>query len=107
MEICEKQARSIKHQMTIAMVPLAEETDEFGFEEAPVNETLVFSTHTAEARMTLAFLSCSAGVQAGCVDCRQVSATGYSRRTRPRAASRCGRDAASARCYKSSIPHLG
>ena len=40
-EISEKQARSIKYQMTIAKLPLAKEVDEFSFEETPVNETLV------------------------------------------------------------------
>jgi hypothetical protein len=40
-EISEKQARSIKYQMTIAKLPLAKEIDEFEFEETPVNETLV------------------------------------------------------------------
>ena len=40
-EIREKQARSIKYQVTIARLPLAKEIDEFGFEETPVNETLV------------------------------------------------------------------
>ena len=39
-EISEKQARSIKYQMTIAKLPLAKEVDEFSFEETPVNETL-------------------------------------------------------------------
>jgi len=36
-EISEKQARSIKYQMTIAKLPLAKEIDEFDFEETPVN----------------------------------------------------------------------
>ena len=40
-EITEKQARSIKYQMTIAKLPLAKEIDEFDFDETPVNETLV------------------------------------------------------------------
>ncbi|MEM9902145.1 MAG: IS21-like element helper ATPase IstB [Pseudomonadota bacterium] len=40
-EISEKQARSIKAQMTIARRPLAKEIDAFDFEETPVNETLV------------------------------------------------------------------
>lgn len=40
-EISEKQARSIKYQMTIAKLPLAKEVDEFSFESTPVNETLV------------------------------------------------------------------
>jgi DNA replication protein DnaC len=40
-EISEKQARSIKYQITIAKLPLAKEIDEFAFAETPVNETLV------------------------------------------------------------------
>ncbi len=40
-EISEKQARSIKYQMTIAKLPLAKEIEEFDFNETPVNETLV------------------------------------------------------------------
>ncbi len=40
-EISEKQARSIKYQMTIARLPLAKEIDEFDFASTPVNETLV------------------------------------------------------------------
>jgi DNA replication protein DnaC len=40
-EISEKQARSIKYQMTISRLPLAKEIDEFDFDGTPVNETLV------------------------------------------------------------------
>jgi DNA replication protein DnaC len=40
-EISEKQARSIKYQMTIAKLPLAKELEEFDFEAAEVNETLI------------------------------------------------------------------
>jgi len=40
-EINEKQARSIKYQMTIARLPMAKEIEEFDFEETPVNETLL------------------------------------------------------------------
>lgn len=40
-ELSEKQARSIKYQMTIARMPFAKEIDEFTFEDTPVNETLV------------------------------------------------------------------
>ena len=36
-EISEKQARSIKYQMTIAKLPLAKELEEFDFEAAEVN----------------------------------------------------------------------
>ena len=40
-EINEKQARSIKHQMTIAKLPLAKDIDDFDFTDTPVNESLV------------------------------------------------------------------
>ncbi len=40
-EISEKQARSIKYQLTIAKLPLAKEIEEFDFEAAEVNETLI------------------------------------------------------------------
>jgi DNA replication protein DnaC len=40
-EINEKQARSIKYQLTIAKLPLAKDLDDFQFEAAPINETLV------------------------------------------------------------------
>lgn len=42
-EIAEKQARSIKYQMTIARLPLAKEIDDFVFDGTPINETLVRS----------------------------------------------------------------
>jgi DNA replication protein DnaC len=40
-ELSEKQARSIKYQITIAKLPLAKEIEDFAFAESPVNETLV------------------------------------------------------------------
>lgn len=40
-EISEKQARSIKYQITIAKLPLAKDIDDFVFDDTPVNETLV------------------------------------------------------------------
>ena len=40
-EISEKQARSIKYQLTIAKLPLAKDVDGFTFQNTPVNETLV------------------------------------------------------------------
>ena len=40
-EINEKQARSIKYQLTIAKLPLAKDLDDFEFEGMPINETLV------------------------------------------------------------------
>src|SRR5271166_5156547 len=39
-EIAEKQARSIKYQMTIAKLPLAKDIDDFDFTGLSVNETL-------------------------------------------------------------------
>jgi DNA replication protein DnaC len=40
-EISEKQARSIKYQITIAKLPLAKDIEDFAFDDAPVNEALV------------------------------------------------------------------
>src|SRR6201999_3608275 len=40
-EISEKQARSIKYQLTIAKLPLAKDLDGFAFQDTPINESLV------------------------------------------------------------------
>ena len=40
-EIAEKQARSIKYQLTVAKLPLAKDIDDFDFDGTPVNEGLV------------------------------------------------------------------
>jgi len=40
-EISEKQARSIKYQLTIAKLPLAKDVDDFAFKDTPINEALV------------------------------------------------------------------
>src|SRR5689334_2297825 len=40
-EISEKQARSIRYQLTIAKLPLAKDLDDFVFEDTPINQTLV------------------------------------------------------------------
>ena len=40
-EITEKQARSIKYQITIAKLPLAKDIDDFRFDNTPINDTLV------------------------------------------------------------------
>lgn len=47
-EINEKQARSIKYQMTISKLPLAKELEEFEFEATPVNETLIRDLATGD-----------------------------------------------------------
>jgi IstB-like ATP binding protein len=40
-EISEKQARSIKYQITIAKLPLAKDIGDFTFDGTPINETLM------------------------------------------------------------------
>ena len=40
-EIAEKQARSIKYQMTLAKLPLAKDIDDFDFTDTPVNQALL------------------------------------------------------------------
>jgi DNA replication protein DnaC len=40
-EITEKQARSIKYQISIAKLPLAKDIDDFAFDGTPINEALV------------------------------------------------------------------
>ena len=40
-EISEKQARSIKYQLTVAKLPLAKDIDDFDFTGTPVNESLI------------------------------------------------------------------
>jgi DNA replication protein DnaC len=40
-EISEKQARSIRYQISIAKLPIAKDVDDFQFDGTPINETLV------------------------------------------------------------------
>jgi DNA replication protein DnaC len=40
-EITEKQARSIRYQISIAKLPLAKDVEDFTFDDTPINETLV------------------------------------------------------------------
>ena len=47
-EIAEKQARSIKYQLTIAKLPLAKDIDDFSFEGTPVNESQLRDLAMAE-----------------------------------------------------------
>ncbi len=39
-EVSEKEARSVKYQLTIAKLPLAKDIDDFDFADTPINETL-------------------------------------------------------------------
>jgi IstB-like ATP binding protein len=48
-EISEKQARSIKYQLTIAKLPLAKDLDDFQFGGTPINETLVNELAAADS----------------------------------------------------------
>jgi DNA replication protein DnaC len=47
-EISEKEARSIKYQMTIAKLPLAKELEEFDFGATEINETLIRDLATGD-----------------------------------------------------------
>src|SRR5579871_4842094 len=40
-EVSEKQARSIRYQITIAKLPLSKDVGEFQFDDTPINQTLV------------------------------------------------------------------
>ena len=40
-EISEKQARSIKYQLTVAKLPLAKDIEDFDFAGTPINESLI------------------------------------------------------------------
>ena len=39
-EVNEKQARSIKYQLTIAKLPLAKDLDDFRFEDTPIKDSM-------------------------------------------------------------------
>ncbi len=56
-EIAEKQARSIKYQMTIAKLPLAKDLAEFTFTGTPINEGLVHDLAGGEFLATSAMSS--------------------------------------------------
>lgn len=45
-EIAEKQARSIRYQLSIAKLPLAKDIDDFDFADTPINESLVHELAT-------------------------------------------------------------
>ena len=57
-EINEKQARSIKYQLTVAKLPLAKDLDDFDFDAADINETLVRDLAPAASSNSSA-MSCS------------------------------------------------
>ena len=40
-EISEKQARSIRYQISIAKLPLAKDVEDFTFDDTPINETVL------------------------------------------------------------------
>jgi DNA replication protein DnaC len=47
-EIAERQARSIRYQMTVAKLPLAKDIDDFGFADTPINQALVHDLATGD-----------------------------------------------------------
>jgi DNA replication protein DnaC len=47
-EIAEKQARSIRYQMTVAKLPLAKDIDDFGFADTPINQALIHDLATGD-----------------------------------------------------------
>src|ERR1700716_1460918 len=53
-EIAEKQARSIKYQLTIAKLPLAKDIDDFDFTGTPVNQALIGGTGTGKSHLAIA-----------------------------------------------------
>lgn len=61
-EIAEKQARSIRYQMTVAKLPLAKDIEEFDFTGTPINEGLVRSWPPAASSRTSAMSSSSAAL---------------------------------------------
>ena len=56
-EISEKQARSIKYQITIAKLPLAKDIEQFDFTGTPINEDLVKELATGNSSPTSAMSS--------------------------------------------------
>ena len=59
-EIAEKQARSIKYQLTTAKLPLAKDLDDFDFSGTPVNEVLVHDLAVGPSSLNNVMLSSSA-----------------------------------------------
>jgi DNA replication protein DnaC len=47
-EIAERQARSIRYQMTVAKLPLAKDIDDFGFADTPINQALAHDLATGD-----------------------------------------------------------
>jgi DNA replication protein DnaC len=47
-EIAERQARSIRYQMTVAKLPLAKDIDDLGFADTPINQALVHDLATGD-----------------------------------------------------------
>jgi hypothetical protein len=67
-EIAEKQARSIKYQLTIAKLPLAKDIEGFDFTGTPVNEALIRElangNFLAKQRNAVLIGTCSSSVSA-------------------------------------------
>ena len=64
-EIAEKQARSVRYQMTIAKLPLAKDLTEFDFAGTPINEGLVLVGGTGTGKSHLAIAIARALIRSG------------------------------------------
>ena len=96
-EISEKQARSIKYQLTIAKLPLAKDLDDFEFEGTPINATLVNDLagggFVAQQRNVVLVGGTGTGKNSSCHrHCQKLHP-----RRRPRPVLQCGRSRQSAR----------
>lgn len=103
-EIAEKQARSIKYQMTIAKLPLAKDLDGFAFAGTPINEALVRDLSNggflAEQRNAVLIGGTGTRQKPSCHrDCQ-----GLHPRRRQRALLQCRRSGQPARCRSSGRP---
>jgi hypothetical protein len=85
-EIAEKQARSIRYQMTIAKLPLAKDIEEFDFSGTPINEGLVKELATGAFVATSA-MSCSSAAPEPARRTSPSPLPGRSSATAPAAAS--------------------
>jgi len=62
-EIAEKQARSIKYQLTVAKLPLAKDIEDFDFDGTPVNQALICELACGPSSPTSATPSSSAALE--------------------------------------------
>jgi DNA replication protein DnaC len=95
-EITEKQARSIKYQLSIAKLPLAKDLEDFQFEGTPINQTLVNDLagggFIAQQRNAVLVGGTGTGKTQGHCHCEKLHSL-----RRPRPFLQCGRSSQPAR----------